>query len=219
MRTTLDQFCSIFRKAEEHFGVKNLSKKVYYDKIQYYAPNVVSDAVNGLVDTAPPLLSKFPTPIALLVACKEVAGRGDKSNKAKTYGCDAIGCNHGFVSFYRFKNYRRTNVSNPCAYCFPLHSYPQVVIVDHAVAHATRREGKKFKADLTTLRYIPDTQFLDEDQFVEYLQKGMHRIPGEFIATAKPKPKQVYREQPSPDMVKAQARDMLKNLIGVNPEG
>lgn len=213
MRITEDQFVKQMRTADSHFGVKNLNHDRYYEKVRGFDPSVVSEAINGIVDTSPPLLSRFPTPIALLMACKDAVGRRGDHRKPKSYGCDAEGCDSGFVSFYRIRKGIRTRTGNPCAYCFPAHLSPQVVVVDHAVALACRNEGKRYKADLTNIRYIPDSQYLDEKQFVEYLEKGMHRIPGEFVAVAKNKPKQVPIEDSSA-MVRTQVKTMLENIVG-----
>jgi hypothetical protein len=214
MKITLDQFRKIFEKAEAHFGIKNLNSKAYYNKVQYFEPSIVAEAVNGLVDTAPPLLSRFPTPVALLMACKDAAGRRREDTKPKSYGCDAEGCINGFVMFCRIINGHRTHASNPCAKCFPSHAYPQVTIVDHTPAHTCRKEGKKYKADFTNIRYIENSQYLDEKEFVEHLEnRRSHAVPGEVIPEPKPKPtqNQAFRELPTPGMVKAQAQEMLKN--------
>ncbi len=216
MRITEDQFVKQMRTAESHFGVKNLNHDRYYEKIRNFDPSVVAEAINSIVDTAPPLLSRFPTPVALLMACKDASARRDSDNKPKAYGCSAEGCDNGFISFYRFLHNRRTRASGPCATCFPSHAYPQIVIVDHAVAHACRREGKSYKADLTSIKYIQNSQYLNEDQFVEHLERGMHRVPGEIVAIAKPKPKQPQAQsiQVDPAMVKAQAQEVLENIVG-----
>ncbi len=211
MRITEDQFMKQMKTAESHFGVKNLNHDRYYEKIRHFDPSVVSEAINSIVDTAPPLLSRFPTPVALLMACKDASARRDSDNKPKAYGCSAEGCDSGFISFYRFRNNRRTRASGPCATCFPSHSYPQIVIEDHAVALATRREGKKYKADFTNLRFIPDSQYLDEKQFVGHLETGKHRIQGEFVPQKRVEP--VFQEHPDPAMLKAKAQEMLKNLV------
>lgn len=214
MKITIDQFSKIMETAEQHFGVKSLNKDRYYDKVRNFGPSIVAEAVDSIMDTSAPLVSKFPTPIALLMACKNSLGRREGNNKGKSHGCSAPGCDSGLVSFSRFRNAHRFHASNPCAHCFPTHCYPQVVVRDDMMFHACRKDGKKYRADFTDLRPIPDTQYLDDEQFVEFLSKGMHRIPGEFVAQGKPKPRQAPREESAPDMVKTQAQEVLKNIIG-----
>lgn len=163
----------------------------FYQVAKQYPLELVSEAFRRLRRQSKgvfPAVDDFGTMLDTVRRYKSMSGANNWVQKGTTRKRGCAHCDDGWISFFSFpKLYRNLNpptarrisTSNPCAHCVATHAYPQVTVKDGLVYHANRREPGDpksdkvvYRADLTHLKPIPDTQYLDTEQMKEYIKNS-----------------------------------------------